>query len=164
MIPAVTPNAENHESLGDQASRFVNVDDLPWEDSIFDGVTFKTHLIDKESGIVTAYLRMEPGASLPDHEHMLIEQTYVMEGSLKCGEGECTAGNFVWRPAGVGIRPGHRMAASCWPFSRFRTSFSAKRARRICSITTGKIPGRRRRTLPIRVAMRLWNNGPFAGG
>ena len=100
MIPAVTPNAENHESLGDQASRFVNVDDLPWEDSIFDGVTFKTHLIDKESGIVTAYLRMEPGASLPDHEHMLIEQTYVMEGSLKCGEGECTAGNFVWRPAG----------------------------------------------------------------
>ena len=43
---------------------------------------------------------MEPGASLPDHEHMLIEQTYVIEGSLKCGEGECTAGNFVWRPAG----------------------------------------------------------------
>ena len=73
---------------------------MPWEDSIFDGVTFKTLLIDKESGIVTAYLRMEPGASLPDHEHMLIEQTYVMEGSLKCGEGECTAGNFVWRPAG----------------------------------------------------------------
>ena len=100
MIPAVTPNAENHESLGDKASRFVNVDDLPWEDSIFDGVTFKTFLIDKESGIVTAYLKMEPGASLPDHEHMLIEQTYVMEGSLKCGEGECTAGNFVWRPAG----------------------------------------------------------------
>ena len=100
MIPAVTPNAENHGSLGDQASRFVNVDDLPWEDSIFDGVTFKTLLIDKESGIVTAYLRMEPGASLPDHEHMLIEQAYVMEGSLKCGEGECTAGNFVWRPAG----------------------------------------------------------------
>ena len=87
MIPAVTPNAEKHESLGDQASRFVNVDDLPWEDAIFDGVTFKTHLIDKESGIVTAYLRMEPGASLPDHEHMLIEQTHVAEGSLKCGEG-----------------------------------------------------------------------------
>jgi len=100
MIPAVTPNAENYESLGDQASRFVNVDDLSWEDSISDGVTFKTLLIDKESGVVTAYLRMEPGASLPDHEHMLIEQTYVMEGSLKCGEGECTAGNFVWRPAG----------------------------------------------------------------
>ena len=31
---------------------------------------------------------------------MLIEQTYVLEGSLICGEGECKAGDFVWRPAG----------------------------------------------------------------
>jgi hypothetical protein len=29
-----------------------------------------------------------------------IEQTYVLEGSLVCGEGECKAGQFVWRPAG----------------------------------------------------------------
>ena len=154
MIPAVTPNAENHESLGDKASRFVNVDDLPWEDSIFDGVTFKTLLIDKESGIVTAYLRMEPGASLPDHEHMLIEQTYVMEGSLKWAKASVRPETLFGDPLVVGIRPGHRMAASCWPFSRFRTSFSAKRARRICSTTTGKVPGHRRRTLPIRVAMK----------
>jgi anti-sigma factor ChrR (cupin superfamily) len=31
---------------------------------------------------------------------MRIEQTYVLEGSLVCGEGECKAGDFVWRPAG----------------------------------------------------------------
>jgi hypothetical protein len=31
---------------------------------------------------------------------MRIEQTYVLEGSLMCGEGECKAGEFVWRPAG----------------------------------------------------------------
>lgn len=37
---------------------------------------------------------------LPDHEHVQIEQTYVLEGSLECPEGVCTAGNFVWRPAG----------------------------------------------------------------
>ena len=43
---------------------------------------------------------MDPGAILPDHEHMLIEQTFVIEGHLICGEGECKAGNFVWRPAG----------------------------------------------------------------
>jgi anti-sigma factor ChrR (cupin superfamily) len=45
-------------------------------------------------------LKMDPGAVLPDHEHVLIEQTYVLEGSLVCGEGTCKAGNFVWRPAG----------------------------------------------------------------
>jgi anti-sigma factor ChrR (cupin superfamily) len=45
-------------------------------------------------------MKMAPGAKLPDHEHVLIEQTYVLEGSLVCGEGECKAGEFVWRPAG----------------------------------------------------------------
>ena len=43
---------------------------------------------------------MAPGARLPDHEHVEVEQTWVLEGSLECGEGCCTAGNFVWRPAG----------------------------------------------------------------
>jgi hypothetical protein len=31
---------------------------------------------------------------------VLIEQTYLLEGTLICGEGTLTAGNFVWRPAG----------------------------------------------------------------
>jgi anti-sigma factor ChrR (cupin superfamily) len=48
--------------------------------------------------VVTALMKFAPGAKLPDHEHMKIEQTWVFEGSLVCGEGECTAGNFVWRP------------------------------------------------------------------
>jgi hypothetical protein len=29
-----------------------------------------------------------------------IEQTYVMEGSIVDAEGECTQGNYVWRPRG----------------------------------------------------------------
>jgi len=45
-------------------------------------------------------LKMAPGARLPDHEHVLIEQTFVLQGSLVCGEGVCGAGDFVWRPAG----------------------------------------------------------------
>ena len=49
---------------------------------------------------MTLLLRMAPGTKLPDHEHVEIEQTYVLEGSLVCHEGECKAGQFVWRPAG----------------------------------------------------------------
>jgi anti-sigma factor ChrR (cupin superfamily) len=37
---------------------------------------------------------------VPLHEHTGVELTYVLEGSLEDEEGECTAGNFVWRPAG----------------------------------------------------------------
>ena len=99
MTTAFTPNAENHGRLNKLDSRFVEIPELPWEETNFDGVNVKTLLLDKSSGLLTALIRMEPGAILPDHEHMLIEQTFVIEGHLVCGEGECKAGNFVWRPA-----------------------------------------------------------------
>lgn len=97
---AVTPNAKNHAHLPPMATRFVDTASLPWEQTKFPGVEIKTLLLDKKSGLVTVLLRMEPGAQLPDHEHVLIEQTYVIEGRLVCGEGEITAGNYSWRPAG----------------------------------------------------------------
>jgi anti-sigma factor ChrR (cupin superfamily) len=97
---ASTPNAKQHASLPPLASRFVEVAGLPWEKTRFAGVEGKTLVADRESGLVTALMKFAPGARLPDHEHMRIEQTYVLEGSLVCGEGECKAGDFVWRPAG----------------------------------------------------------------
>ncbi len=99
-MSAATPNARDHGQLPPMASRFVRVPELPWEKTRFAGVEQKILLIERETGVVTALLRFAPGAKLPDHEHVLIEQTYVLEGSLVCGEGECKAGEFVWRPAG----------------------------------------------------------------
>ena len=57
-------------------------------------------MMDKEAGLMTVLLRMVPGARLPDHEHVLVEQTYVMEGRLVDRDGECGPGDFVYRPAG----------------------------------------------------------------
>jgi len=91
LPPAVSPQL---------ASRFVDVESLPWEKTRFPGIEQKTLLIDKSTGLLTALMRMAPGARLPDHQHVKIEQTYVLEGSLVCPEGECRAGQFVWRPAG----------------------------------------------------------------
>ena len=99
-MSGATPNAKNHASLAPLASRFVEVAKLPWEKTRFGGVEMKTLLVDRETGVVTALMKFAPGARLPDHEHVLIEQTYVLEGSLVCGEGECGAGDYVWRPAG----------------------------------------------------------------
>jgi anti-sigma factor ChrR (cupin superfamily) len=99
-MSGTTPKAANHAGLPPLASRFVQVAALPWEKTRFAGIEQKTLLVDRETGVVTSLLRFAPGARLPDHEHVLIEQTYVLEGSLVCGEGECNAGEFVWRPAG----------------------------------------------------------------
>jgi len=96
----MTPKATKHAGLPPMASRFVEVAGLPWESTRFAGVQMKTLLVDRDTGVVTALMRFAPGAKLPDHEHVLIEQTYLLEGTLTCGEGTVTAGNFVWRPAG----------------------------------------------------------------
>jgi anti-sigma factor ChrR (cupin superfamily) len=99
-MPGKTPNAKNHAALAPLASRFVDVATLPWEKTSFPGVEQKTLLIDRDSGLLTVLLKMAPGAKLPDHEHVLIEQTYLLSGTLVCGEGTVAPGNFVWRPAG----------------------------------------------------------------
>ncbi len=100
MTTAVTPNVPQHQNLPPMASRFVDVSQLPWTKTAYPGVEAKTLLVDKPSGLLTVLLKMAPNARLPDHEHVLIEQTYLLQGTLVCAEGTVTAGNFVWRPAG----------------------------------------------------------------
>jgi anti-sigma factor ChrR (cupin superfamily) len=99
-MAAITPNARNHAGLGPLDSRHVRVAEMPWESTKFPGIEVKTLVFDKETGLLTCLLRMAPGAVLPDHEHMLIEQTYVLEGRLVDRDCDVGPGEFVWRPAG----------------------------------------------------------------
>lgn len=99
-MSTTTPDAANHKGLAELASRYVDVESLPWEKTRFDGIETKILMEDKDSGLLTALFKWEPGAELPFHEHVDIEQTYVLEGRVVDEEGEVTAGNFVWRPAG----------------------------------------------------------------
>jgi anti-sigma factor ChrR (cupin superfamily) len=105
MTTAISPNVPEHAKLGPLASRLVKVNDLAWQPTRFAGIDAKPLLVDRASGLVTSLIRMAPGAVLPDHQHVLIEQTWVLEGHLvdKAGpdEGiECLPGEFIWRPAG----------------------------------------------------------------
>src|SRR2546426_6738191 len=86
--------------LGSLASRYISVDELPWKPTGHAGVEMKVLLEDKETGLLTALFRWQPGAELALHEHVEVEQTFVLEGSLEDDEGEVTAGNYVWRPKG----------------------------------------------------------------
>jgi anti-sigma factor ChrR (cupin superfamily) len=98
-MATTTPNTKAHDGLATLASRYVDVAGLPWKPTRFPGVEIKVLMEDKETGLLTALTRMAPGAVLPDHQHVEIEQSYVLEGSLVDGEGAATAGNYVWRPA-----------------------------------------------------------------
>ncbi len=83
-------------------SHVVRPANMEWQKTRFPGCEVKTLLLDRESGVVTALMRLAPGAVLPDHEHVKIEQTYMLEGRLVDKEGpaaglEVIAGEFVWR-------------------------------------------------------------------
>ncbi len=101
----VKPNTDNATPVDDLRSRHLKPVDMPWQKTRFPGCEMKPLLVDAKSGLATLLFKMAPGAELPDHEHVLIEQTYVLEGSLVDKEGpdagiEVGPGEFVWRPAG----------------------------------------------------------------
>lgn len=95
-----TPNLEGQDTLSELSSRYVDVEALPWETGRWEGIKSKTLMEDPERGLKTALIQWSPGASLPLHEHVDIEQSFVLEGSLCDEEGECGPGEYVWRPAG----------------------------------------------------------------
>jgi len=99
-MTAVTPNLPGQDQLGALDSRFVDVAALDWKPTPTPGIDMKILLEDRETGLMTALFRWAPGTALDLHEHVEIEQTYVLEGSIVDEEGEATAGNFVWRPKG----------------------------------------------------------------
>ena len=86
-------------------SHVVRPADMEWQKTRFPGCEVKTLLFDSATGLVTALIRFAAGAVLPDHEHVKIEQTYVLEGRLVDKEGpaaglEVNPGEFVWREPG----------------------------------------------------------------
>ena len=99
-MTAHTPFLRDGEKLGPLASRYVAVESLPWKPTPCPGIDMKILLEEPETGLMTALFRWQPGAELALHEHVEIEQTFVLEGSLVDDEGEVTAGNYVWRPKG----------------------------------------------------------------
>jgi anti-sigma factor ChrR (cupin superfamily) len=105
MTTAFTPKATNHQNLGPLASRVVHANEMDWEPIRYPGCYVKTLMVDPKNGLLTVLLKMDPGAKLPDHEHTLMEQTYMLEGRLVDLEGpekglEVGPGEFVYRPSG----------------------------------------------------------------
>ena len=101
-MDAVTPKSPQDAGAH---SHLVRPQEMEWQQTRFAGCEAKTLLFDRKTGLMTALMRFAPGAVLPDHEHVNIEQTYVLEGSLVDKDGPvagmaCEAGEYIWREAG----------------------------------------------------------------
>ena len=85
-MDAITPKSRPQAHV-ETHSHVVRPTEMEWKKTRFPGCEVKGLLLDKETGLVTALMRLAPGAVLPDHEHVKIEQTYMLEGSLVDKEG-----------------------------------------------------------------------------
>jgi hypothetical protein len=63
-MTATTPFLKNEDRLGSLDSRYVAVDSLPWKPTPCPGIDMKILLEDKETGLMTALFRWQPGAEL----------------------------------------------------------------------------------------------------
>jgi len=66
---------------GIASDQFVSIQagDGQWQE-VQDGVLLKTLYVDRASGIATSLVRMTGGTTLPAHQHLGVEQFYVIEG------------------------------------------------------------------------------------
>ena len=65
-----------------------------WRPTADAGVRFKLLFVDRERSTVTTLVRMEPGARIPAHRHLGVEQCLLLEGDLRAGRLEMSAGDF----------------------------------------------------------------------
>ena len=83
-----------------RGSHYVDIASTPWQPTPSGEGRMKVLMGDLATGPATVMFDMPPGGVVKFHEHPDLEQTYMLSGSLVDEQGECTAGNFVWREAG----------------------------------------------------------------
>jgi anti-sigma factor ChrR (cupin superfamily) len=64
-----------------------------WQE-VVEGVLLKSLFVDPDSGLATSLVRMLPGASLPVHKHIGVEQFFVLEGDCNVAGQKLGPGDY----------------------------------------------------------------------
>src|ERR1700730_5847126 len=81
-------------------STYVKPSEMDWKPTRFEKISIKVLYEDPERGEMTCLLKLEPGAYVPFHNRLVIEQTLVLEGAVQDHDGIATAGDYIWRRPG----------------------------------------------------------------
>jgi anti-sigma factor ChrR (cupin superfamily) len=96
-------NAERPTGTGDNKDReqFVSIraSEGKWREML-EGVFLKRLHVDPATRIATSLVRMSAGTSLPVHQHVGVEQFYVIEGDCNVAGQTLTAGDYHRAEAG----------------------------------------------------------------
>ena len=90
---AAMKNRDSNEVVSILAS------DGEWQEQ--NGIQLKRLYMDKTTGIATSLVRMPPGSALPVHQHLGVEQFYVLEGDCTVAGQKLGAGDYHRAEAGT---------------------------------------------------------------
>jgi anti-sigma factor ChrR (cupin superfamily) len=73
-----------------------------WRATRHPGVSWCALHVDKQraDADATVLIRMEPGSSYPEHEHLGLEEVLILRGGYRDDSGEHLAGSYLRYPAG----------------------------------------------------------------
>src|ERR1700745_2960732 len=114
-------------------STYVKPSEMDWKPTRFERVSIKVLYENPERGEMTCLLKLDPGAYIPFHKHLKIEQTLVLEGSVEDHDGIATAGDYIWRKSGSlhdNKLPGGAVLSRC---TANRTSITTRRKKPLVS-------------------------------
>lgn len=77
----------------------VRTQDAPWE-SMVPGVSMKALRSDPATGAATILVKLEAGASFPEHNHPGGEEVFVLEGDVQLDQRHLGAGDYLYTPPG----------------------------------------------------------------
>ena len=80
-------------------TRTVRVDEMGWE-PYAPLITRKVVHLDRQAEVLTAFYRLEPGAEVISHTHLLTEECLVVEGEIECDGIVVRAGEVHLAPPG----------------------------------------------------------------
>jgi len=87
------------DTVKSPTTRTIRVDDMGWE-PYAPRITRKVVHVDRQAEVLTAFYRLEPGAEVISHTHLLTEECLVIEGEIECDGIVVRAGEVHLAPPG----------------------------------------------------------------
>jgi anti-sigma factor ChrR (cupin superfamily) len=108
LLPELAPAASARtrmlsniqHAIAPPAMQVIRRDEGQWH-TILPGVSIKLLHEAREQGTQTTLWRLQPGASVPRHQHSLNEECLILEGSIVHAGTEYYAGDYLLSPKGM---------------------------------------------------------------
>jgi anti-sigma factor ChrR (cupin superfamily) len=92
-LAGTEPPVVSSETKGQNRLVSILASEGKWRE-LLEGVFLKKLHVDPTTGIATSLVRMSPGTALPVHQHIGVEQFYVIEGDCNVAGQRLTSGDY----------------------------------------------------------------------